>query len=370
MKNYKIKLTALTPIHIGTGEDYEPTNFVIDNGYLYEFDEVSFYQKLDAKRKKDFLEAVESKGGESLFEIHRLIKNNKKQAIESAISKVQVSKGLEKDYDNKVGRVIQNEGGRRVEKSKVFNRFQIAKTARLSNAKRVYIPGSSLKGSMSTAFQEALFKENYKEYTKLFVKNKPQDNILKNLIVSDTTSLKTYSIVGYALNKERFEDDELGPSTKLESIYTGSQFEVDISIRDYLVDRTVTFEELIKTCNDHYLPLFEQMFNSTAIFQGQKVDEYTNSYYSDAFYDKYSEFQLKENQFLLRVGKHSGARAVTIDGKREIQVKISGGGRNRKPNRWETLEQETTTWMFGADEKSLENLVPFGWVLCEIVSAK
>ena len=32
MKTYRLKLTALTPIHIGTGEVYEPTNFVIDDG--------------------------------------------------------------------------------------------------------------------------------------------------------------------------------------------------------------------------------------------------------------------------------------------------------------------------------------------------
>ena len=31
MKTYKLKLTALSPIHIGTGEDYEPINYVIDN---------------------------------------------------------------------------------------------------------------------------------------------------------------------------------------------------------------------------------------------------------------------------------------------------------------------------------------------------
>ncbi|MDR1450778.1 MAG: hypothetical protein LBI57_00365 [Helicobacteraceae bacterium] len=30
MKSYKLKLTALGPAHIGTGADYEPTNYVID----------------------------------------------------------------------------------------------------------------------------------------------------------------------------------------------------------------------------------------------------------------------------------------------------------------------------------------------------
>ena len=43
MKSLVIKMSAITPLHIGTGEDYEPTNFIIDDGYLYEFDEIEFF---------------------------------------------------------------------------------------------------------------------------------------------------------------------------------------------------------------------------------------------------------------------------------------------------------------------------------------
>jgi hypothetical protein len=64
------------------------------------------------------------------------------------------------------------------------------------------------------------------------------------------------------------------------------------------------------------------------------------------------------------VGKHSGARAVTIDGDRKIRVKISGGGARRKPD---ILDQETTTWFFGATEGSLTTLLPFGWVVVDII---
>src|SRR6476619_520839 len=33
-----LALTPLTPIHIGCGEDFEPTNYVIDGGVLYQFE--------------------------------------------------------------------------------------------------------------------------------------------------------------------------------------------------------------------------------------------------------------------------------------------------------------------------------------------
>ena len=54
MNRYYLKLTTLTPVHIGTGDVYEPTNFVIDDGYLYEFDEVLFYKSLDKAKQKEF----------------------------------------------------------------------------------------------------------------------------------------------------------------------------------------------------------------------------------------------------------------------------------------------------------------------------
>lgn len=367
MKQYKLKLTAITPLHIGTGEDYDPTNYVIDSGYLYEFDEYKFFERLPSNMKDRFTEVAKN-GAESLFEIHSLIKKHKKQAVESAILKVEVTKGIDKDYENKVGRAVQNEGGRRVQKTKVFNRFQIARTIRETNSKKVYIPGSSLKGALSTAYQEGIYKQSPSKWKEYF--EKPLNNIFKNFLVSDTKVIKADAKIGYILNKERFEDEPLGPSNKMEVIKDGSIFETTISFRGYEAPQMVDFNFLKEWCDKHYLALFRQSFEPYTMFKGQKVDDYTNEYYPDDFYKKYKNFTPKENQFLIRVGKHSGARAVTIDGMREIRVKVSGGGPRRKPNKWETLDQETTTWMFGERERDEANLLPMGWVLCEIEELK
>ncbi len=35
---YRLHFTPLSPIHIGTGESYQPTNYVIEDGTLHEFD--------------------------------------------------------------------------------------------------------------------------------------------------------------------------------------------------------------------------------------------------------------------------------------------------------------------------------------------
>ena len=373
MQTVKLKLTALTPLHLGTGEDYDPTNFVIDNGYLYEFSETQFFKNLDAKQKEEFLKAVESNSYESLFAVHRVIKQNKKAAIDAAFNRVQVSKGIQNAYDKKIGRAVQIEGGKRRPNTKVFNQFLIAKTSRLKNDHRVYIPGSSLKGAISTALQEYIFKKDKKLYKKLFEESFPSQNFMKELSIADTIPQKTYAIIGYALNKERFEEDDQGPNTMLEVIYSSekqqSQFETTITFKEEFctLPYQTNIEEIKKAANEHYLPIFKQMFKPFANFKGKSIDDFTNEYFSDSFYEKYKNFELKENQFLLRVGKYSQARAVTIDGIRKIRVKISGGGPRRKPNRWETLDQETTTWMFGFNDRANSNLMPFGWVLCEVL---
>lgn len=36
--NHTLALTPLSPIHIGSGEDIDPTSYVIENGILHQFD--------------------------------------------------------------------------------------------------------------------------------------------------------------------------------------------------------------------------------------------------------------------------------------------------------------------------------------------
>jgi len=357
-------MKLLTPVHIGTGEDYEPTNFIIDEEILYEFDEMKFYAMLEETDKRRFVELAQSTRPEALFEMHTFVKSHKETAKKAALLKVKVAPGIAFDYKKKVGQAVQWEGR---QKQKVFNRFQIARTLRQPNSRYAYIPGSSLKGSISTAVQEQFFKEDRRKYESAFETKNPTERFMKNFLVSDTLALKSGTMIGYALNKERFEDDQEGPKNKLEVILPGSEYELQFSSRDYNAKFEVDVKAFMEACNAHYLPLFKSMMSSYNEFKGEKVDDYINEYFSDAFYDTYKNLTLEPNQFLLRVGKHSGARAVTVDGMRKIKVKVSGGGPRRKPNKWETLDQETTTWLFGSKESQVDKLLPFGWVLCEVV---
>lgn len=362
LSSFRLKLTALSPIHIGTGESYEPTNFVIDDGFLYEFDEFAFFRNLDTQEREMFSKIAGSNSKDALFQMHAFIKNHKNSAIKAKTHRVQITKGLEKDYFHKIGKVVQTEG-KGANTQRVFNKFQIERTLRNPNTSRVYIPGSSLKGSISTALQEAFYKQSPSKWKENFYPKNPSLAIMKNLVVSDAKPIKTFSLIGYSLNKERFEEDELGPKNKLETIYIGSTFEVTIGFKNLEPKAEFSLDQIEKACNAHYFENFESMFRQ----KDDGHEQFICEYFSDKFYDTYIDFKPKKNQFLLRVGKHSGARAVSIDGMRDIRVKESGGGPKRKRNVWHNLPYETTTWLFGSKENDTKNLFPFGWVLCEIV---
>ena len=78
-KNYKIKLNPISPIHIGTGEAYEPMNYVIDRGaddkyYMYVFDEFEFFKKLDDKFKDEFMKIASDTTSDGILKLQKFIK--------------------------------------------------------------------------------------------------------------------------------------------------------------------------------------------------------------------------------------------------------------------------------------------------------
>jgi CRISPR-associated protein Csm5 len=372
MSNIRLKLKAITPIHIGSGEIYEPTNFIIDNRVLYEFRDEDFFEALPDIKRQKFMQIVSDNVEDSFARIHKFVKENRDFAKKIAHIKVSVTKGIEQEYNKVVGRVRQYEG-KAGNYSRVFNRFEIQRIQRKQIKSKNgysylgYIVGSSLKGAISTAYQESIFKKEGEKALKNRFQAIGRDihkNIFKEFKVSDSIVTKIGTRVGFALNKERFDYDFNNPqnniklSTYIEVINPTSEFIVDINYG------SLDIKEILQSCNDHYMPIFKSILSN----ETDGKEEFTNEYLTDKFYQEYRYFELKPNQYIIRVGKHSGARAVTIDGLRKIKSKLSGGGKRRKPNKWETREDETTTWFFGESPNLNSGLLPFGWVIIEVVS--
>jgi CRISPR-associated protein Csm5 len=354
MKTYKLKLTALSPIHIGTGEDYEPINYVIDKlkfkasdgkivekDYMFVFDEMEFFSNLDNAKKQEFNKIVSDTSYDARFKLYGFVVSNKDIAKRIAVQKISVFSTVADDYRKGIGKVVNKEA----DGKKVFNKFNIAKTYISPNTQKPIILGSSLKGSISTAYQEELLRQtrDYDKVQDLMLKPTAQ-NLFKNFSISDANPIKQATFIDEAINKKRNKEakrDDSGVKIRLQAIVQTSEFETQITIKEKL-----DFDSILKSCNDHYLPLFKSQFD-------YQTDEFTRQALSDSFIAKYEKWEPKHNQFLLKVGKYSGARAVTVDGVRNIKIMQ---GKN-KPPRYDN--EETTFWYI--------NNLPFGWLLCEII---
>jgi len=269
MANIRLKLTAISPIHIGSGEIYEPTNFVMDEGVLYHFRDEDFYMALPDIKKEAFMRIINENRSDSFVQVHKFVKDNKNIVKEITTGIVAVTNGLQKDYDRLLGRVRQLEGrGRDVDR--VFNKFEIQRVQRKQvktyaniYAHTGYIVGSALKGSISTAYQEFIFKKEGKKAVEEKFQAKGRDisnNLFKAFKVSDSIVKKVNTRIGFALNKERFDYDFNNPnaniklSTFIEIIEPHSEFMVDIN------HGSLDIKEILESCNRHYMPIFRSMF--------------------------------------------------------------------------------------------------------------
>ena len=344
MKHYKITMKLLSPVHIGTGKDYEPINYVMhkklvikqdgqesEQAFLYNFDEMDFFNELDQKQKDEF-----SKRADNIFSLYNFIKENKIQAIKASFCKVRVTNRCFKEYEEKLGKVAQKEGGGK----KVFNQFVIAQTFKNPNTHKAIIPGSSIKGAIATAYQELRYKKS-KHYDEVKAKMlaPTEQNLFKDLLISDSQEFaQTY--IDEAKNIKRNKDKE-GITAVLEVISdANAENSFTLSIKD---EAKFSIKDLAKACNDHYESIFDSIFDDENVL---RVDK---EYISNKFLDNCESLKINENQFLLRVGQHSGARAVTVDGIRQIKLILDRG-------KSKTAEEESTIWLI--------NKKPFGWILC------
>jgi CRISPR-associated protein Csm5 len=119
-----------------------------------------------------------------------------------------------------------------------------------------------------------------------------------------------------------------------------------------------TIKEIADACNGFYLGLFWRELAEI------KEREYLKADWINQLQDLLANGLLKRlndgQAFLLRVGRHSGAEALTLNGLRNIRI-MQGKGQPAKSGK------QPITWWLAADQSNdNQNLLPFGWLLVEI----
>lgn len=382
LKQHKLYLTPLSPIHMGSGEDFEPTNYVVGDGFLQLFNpgNVTLPDNLRdqllniAKRK---LPDVSTKSGSQecvkyILDLHNWFKRNDSVIARSAYHFVPVSNSIAQEYEKAFGHA-RNEG-------ETINQFIIERTEYNPITGQVYIPGSAFKGTVRTTWLEYLSENNRSKLVSLKGRDleKGYEKALLNSFDKDPMRLfkpadfipngkNAYTSIQYSINKYKKQPDDAsknpqGLKVRRESILQG-QYRAFVS--NSVIQQTqnkikidqLTMRELAKQSNEYYLKRFnkECQLMSDRGFLNEAWFKSTQALLNEL------NMQLQMGDvMLIRLGKNTGAESKTDDKHASIKIMQARGTPAKHEKTTKTL------WLASSIDKAQSNMLPFGWALVEI----
>ena len=385
LKTYRLALTPLSPIHIGCGEDFEPTNYVIDEGVLYGFDP-SRAALNDVQRGK----LLDAANRASLQGIQQFFKDNAKIFKAQADALISVSAGVAKDYSDKFGKVANTESSGK----KVFNQFFIERTSYTGQSRQPYIPGSSIKGAIRTAILDNLNqgkqppedckKSSERLEKRLFGGGEFQTSPMRLVKIADlmpAPGSEPARRVLYAVNLKKTRVlDEDGKELKPKGIAARKECILHGQYRAFVADAVVP--SLDPHTDSKNTPALElrptdlrriakqsNTYNETRLKRELAVLDgrgFLNPDWKKSI-EKLLDGELKSklaggDAFLIRVGRYGGAESKTLTGDGVAQIKIMQG--RGQPA---VIQSATkTVWLAAESDSEQKHLLPFGWAVVEI----
>lgn len=393
--HWRLAITPLSPVHMGAGQDYEPTAYVIDGGTLYEFDGIAALQVLPSAERERLGAVLAGRPSQDmLLQVQSFFHGNREPLMAVSRHQVRVNPTVGVFYEERVGRVAQHEtGGGRVQ-----NRLEIQRTAWNPPTGQAILPGSGLKGAIRTALLDAVNdgrrlpkdlerdrKANQRMQESLFKykMGKLELDPMRLVRISDAALRNPDAFateVRFAVNRKKqpvrdkngtlveSQAEQHGLYQLLESLpplqpraFLGSLSVEDISgvQSEKLPSRPFRLPEIVAACNRFYRPILDR---ELALMRDRG--------YLDTDWERRLKTVLggpvvaamdQGRAFLLRAGRHSGAESVTLNGlPRSIRIMK---GRGEKP---EWLDHAKTLWLASEERMARTHLLPFGWLLVEV----
>lgn len=308
---------------------------------------------------------------------------NSEALIAEAEHAMPVLPSIAAEYRARVGKTAQREDNGR----EIINQLTIAQTYTDPARRRPILPGSSLKGAIRTALLDQLNKGESPErgernralQQRLFNYRQFDQDPMRLVHIADAqdqSAAATHATeVRYAVNRKRHPVMKDGQEIRaqaenlrqvLECIpplrpqaFIGQmrvQTLADMT-RNKLPELRWTCRDIAAACNDFYQPILHR-----------ETLELRQRGYLDSAWVKAINAILAERQaaidsghaFLLRVGRHSGAESLTLNGVRRIKIM---GARGQPPQYFDAAK---TVWLAAQDIQQRRDMLPFGWVLVEL----
>lgn len=383
MQTTRCTISMLSPVHIGCGEDYYPTNYVIDDGLLHHFSEEGLLSALTLPEKNGLAKIAEEQGDNGIKKLQEFIYSKKDKLQFHATHSVPLSEALEKFYKSRVGQTSQREGNGR----QVNNKLEIARHAFNPYNQTPYFAGSSIKGAIRTALLNALNDgdrlpvrvdssrdvprgEGDKLQKRVLGYQAIPDDPLRLLKIGDATYSHPDNLnaaeIRFAVNrknkpaKQQSQAESKGLYQLLECLPANRSRSLTFDMT-FLASQSAnyrwTLREICNACNEFFVPQLEreldmlQHLNYANADWARSLEKLLANELSEAFRN--------QQAFLLRVGQHGGAESNTLDGVRHIKIM-----QGKNPAKY--LDKPTTIWLAGDHKDQQCDLLPFGWVLVEI----
>ncbi len=390
---YEMHISTLGKVHIGTGHDLDPTQYVIEGSQLYEFPIhglMESFSEADRRQLQEYVSKDVSKAAGSvamLRQVQKLIYKRRAILKHHAYLPVIVSPGVADLYRKNMKSDLQ----------KNYNALEIRRMYRHPTTGAPVLPGSSIKGAIRTALlnrrnqgrplsRDRGSGETHRDLERrLFqfrASNFHQDPMRLVQVEDAETAQSPRTAVVFAVNrkkkamdkgrKSRSRAEQNGPYQMLEVVegqpkaFKGSlvlqRMGPDIldsqRFRQHIPNPALhfTIKTIAAACNDFYLPLLK---TELELLCQRGFTNRESQWYKNA--DLYRKIAAEhENVFLLRLGFHSSAEAVTIQGVRQIAIRQGPGQKNR------ISDTSTTLWLAASRQDDNTNLIPFGWVLVSL----
>ncbi len=398
-------ISTLSPIHVGCGEDYDPTRYVIEDDTLYEFEPSAALAALTAQDRDQLLKIVDSPANDRMLQQVQAFFYHRRQAlIPTASRRVPVGPKMVAFYQKRVGKTVQVEG----DDSQLLNRLEIERTFFNPSNGVPVLPGSSLKGAMRTALldainggeplleEERLLAQGGKEEAnrrlqrRLFQYREFEQDPMRLVQLADAGFQEGEGVgseLRFAVNRRRMppkpgerlaqsQAEQRGLYQLLECIpaacfrafagrLTVQRLENITDHRDRLpvMDLRWSLSDLAIACNRFYRPQLE-----TELKQMQERGYLDQNWIVmlGRLLDGPVGERLNQNEaFLLRVGRHSGAESVTLNGVRNIKILLGKDVETGK-QRFEQRATGTSWWLAASDIQDRVGMLPFGWLLVEL----
>lgn len=341
-----LKLIPLSPIHVGTGEPLDWTQSVIDASgqRILLFDgarlSAALQKKVDAYSQKVLVQNVDVV--KFIREFQAEMRKNIPDIARAGGEQIAVLPALSGALNEKTGNGRVGNENRRT----AIQSLQIARCMTEPRSGRAYIPGSSVKGAMRTAWADvkdpqiasrARFHED--PFSRVMLEDFRLETTSATVVVSGRCAKRTDPTRGKPELSVQVEVIRPGTDTILEG---GIRFR-----RGDPVAGIVDPLELLKLTHAFHLAHWNA--------QCDQLARHVATWWKDAMEGLVSALAAERHPAvaLVRIGRYGTAESKTTR-KRSIKVRISRTNSENRPT-------GTTFWL--ADDSGKGGAVPFGWAL-------